>query len=269
MQKMEQGYIKVPKALLSEAYHDISPAARLLYIRLLDLSTLSEKNGLTDENGRYVYCSVQQAQEILGCGHDKVGRVYRELEKAALIRRKKQGLGKADRIYPLDTCFQLRKEDPQTSENQTSGKPEIGAQEIGYSEPINSEISDTEINNPQSINPDRWEDRIKAQIDYPLLVARHDPEQLQGFVDVMADVMRTDEPTLRVNQCAMAASSVKTRFSQLNSMHIEYVLECLSKNTRKISNAKAYLITALYNAPTTISTYYQAQVNHDASQGYR
>lgn len=128
MQKMEQGYIKVPKALLSEAYHDISPAARLLYIRLLDLATLSEKNGLTDENGLYVYCSVQQAQEILGCGHDKVGRVYRELEKAALIRRKKQGLGKADRIYPLDTCFQLRKEDPQTSENQMSGKPETGVQ---------------------------------------------------------------------------------------------------------------------------------------------
>ena len=40
-------------------------------------------------------------------------------------------------------------------------------------------------------------------------------------------------------------------------------MECMSKNTTKVSNIRAYLITALYNAPNTINHYYTAEVNHD------
>ena len=61
--------------LLSESYRGISAEAIVLYIALLDLSTLSEKNGFTDERGTFVYCSIRQAQELLRCGHDKAGRV--------------------------------------------------------------------------------------------------------------------------------------------------------------------------------------------------
>lgn len=56
---------------------------------------------------------------------------------------------------------------------------------------------------------------------------------------------------------------VKSRFLKLDSSHIDYVLTSLKKNTSEVRNIRAYLITALYNAPTTIDGYYTAWVNHD------
>lgn len=37
----------------------------------------------------------------------------------------------------------------------------------------------------------------------------------------------------------------------------------MERNTTKIANIKAYMITALYNAPNTMSHYYTTLVNHD------
>ena len=57
--------------------------------------------------------------------------------------------------------------------------------------------------------------------------------------------------------------AVKSRFSKLDISHIEYVLECMNHNTTNIKNIKKYLLAALYNAPTTIDSYYKARVQHD------
>lgn len=53
---------------------------------------------------------------------------------------------------------------------------------------------------------------------------------------------------------------------KLDSMHVEYVMDCLRGNTTKVKNIKKYLLAALFNAPSTIKGYYQAQVNHDMPQ---
>ena len=60
---------------------------------------------------------------------------------------------------------------------------------------------------------------------------------------------------------------VKSRLLKLNSEHISYVVSSLKSNTTKVRNIRAYLLTALYNAPTTISSYYTALVNHDLYGG--
>ena len=59
---------------------------------------------------------------------------------------------------------------------------------------------------------------------------------------------------------------VKSKFLKLHSGHIEYVVDCLKGNTSKVRNIKKYLLAALFNALTTISGYYQADVNHDMPQ---
>ena len=46
-------------------------------------------------------------------------------------------------------------------------------------------------------------------------------------------------------------------------IHVEYVFDCLDNNTTKVRNIKSYLLAALYNAPTTMDSYYRAEVNHD------
>ena len=60
---------------------------------------------------------------------------------------------------------------------------------------------------------------------------------------------------------------VKGQFLKLDYSHVEYVLDCLKKNTTKVRNIKAYLLSALYNAVSTIGHYYQAEVNHDLYGG--
>ena len=56
---------------------------------------------------------------------------------------------------------------------------------------------------------------------------------------------------------------VKSRLLKLDSGHIDYVIECMQKNTTKIGNIRSYLLTALYNSYTTQDHYYRAEVNHD------
>lgn len=55
--------------------------------------------------------------------------------------------------------------------------------------------------------------------------------------------------------------------TMLNCSHIEFVMEFLRNNTTEIRNMKQYLLAVLFNAPTTISNHYTAQVNHDMYAG--
>lgn len=72
----------------------------MLYGLLLDRMSLSLKNGWIDRQGRvYQFFTVQQAQELLGFGHEKICQFFAELSTADLIERKRQGQGKASIIY--------------------------------------------------------------------------------------------------------------------------------------------------------------------------
>ena len=60
---------------------------------------------------------------------------------------------------------------------------------------------------------------------------------------------------------------VKSKYLKLNSSHLQYVIRGMQETTTKISNIKAYLVTALYNAPMTINHYYQQEAQHDMYGG--
>ena len=55
----------------------------------------------------------------------------------------------------------------------------------------------------------------------------------------------------------------KPGVEKLDSVIIEYVLESVGNNTTKVRNIKNYLLTVLFNAPTTCNNYYVTEVNHD------
>ena len=54
---------------------------------------------------------------------------------------------------------------------------------------------------------------------------------------------------------------------KLNSEHIRFVLDCMQENTTKIRNIKQYLKAVLFNAPSTIDSYYTSLVAHDMASG--
>ena len=110
----------LPKLLFTdEIYQTVSTDAKMLYGLLLDRLSLSEKNDWKDEHGRvYQYFTIHQAQELLHFGHEKVCRLFAELDAADLIVRRRQGQGKANRIY--------LKEFTQKSDFRNSRSPGIG-----------------------------------------------------------------------------------------------------------------------------------------------
>ena len=88
-------FYRIPKLLFTdEIYQTVSTDAKMLYGLLLDRLSLSEKNDWKDEHGRvYQYFTIHQAQELLHFGHEKVCRLFAELDAADLIERRRQGQG--------------------------------------------------------------------------------------------------------------------------------------------------------------------------------
>ena len=93
-------YFRIPKALFQDSrFRQLSTDARTLYGILLDRMSLSAKNGWLDEQGRvYIIYTVREVQESLCCAEHKAVKLFRELEQADLIERKRRGLGKPSLI---------------------------------------------------------------------------------------------------------------------------------------------------------------------------
>ena len=50
---------------------------------------------------------------------------------------------------------------------------------------------------------------------------------------------------------------------KLDNSHVQYVMDCMKDNTTYVRNIKKYFLAALYNAPTTINSYYSSLVQHE------
>ena len=142
----------------------------------------------------------------------------------------------------------------------------------------NTEINNTEINKTNPILSGRdvdkdernsYRDYLLSQLDMAILYERYpyDRETLDSILDMMLDVICSKRKTIRIAGDDKPANVVKSQFLKLNSMHVEYVMDCLKKNPAKVRNIKQYLLATIYNAPLTMQSYYQAWVNNDMAEG--
>ena len=104
---------------------------------------------------------------------------------------------------------------------------------------------------------------VKDNIEYEIMAQRYGKERMDETVELMLEVILSKRPYIRIAGDDFPREIVKSRFLKITSMHIEYVFDCIDKNTTKVGNIKAYLLAALYNAPATMDSYYRAEVNHD------
>ena len=153
---------------------------------------------------------------------------------------------------------------------------------------LNTDLSNTEVSNPIQSNP--YEDELQAadgmgtdtrssreiyreiileNIEYRHLVQNNqiDRERLDELVELIVDTVCSARKTIRIAGDDYPAEVVKSRFMELDRSHIEYVLSSMQENTTYVRNIKKYLLAALYNAPSTISSYYTSLVNHDLYGG--
>ncbi len=220
-----------------------------------------------------------------------------------LIQRRKQGQGKPARVYVMNFTLPPETEpepsqepSPQTSEKPKSALPETSdiqtsdnpkstlrqprSQDVGKTDCNKTDMNNTYRNDTESsISPqpsalpekmrmdamEAYRTLIHENIDYDVLL--HDCpyalEIIDGYVEQMVEVCVSGRETIRVNQEDMPAELVRGRLLKLNREHILYVMDALRRNTSLIGNVKAYTLSALYNAPVTISQYYASLVSHD------
>ena len=299
-------FYRIPKVLFTDhRYKAVSVEAKVLYGLLLDRMSLSIRSGWLDDDGRvYIYFTLEEAIEFLGFGKDKLVRLFQELDRdrgIGLIERKKQGQGKPTKIYvknfiiPGDAPLTSEKPKsepptpPQTSEIAKSRLLPGRSADCGFSDPNYTDKKETEWSDTESIYPppppqppkrvkgrqrmrmdeiEQYRALIKENIDYERLLEEHpyDQELIDGYVELIVETCCSRREYIRVNQEDMPRDLVKSRLLKLDKEHITYVMDCLSKNTTLVGNIKAYTLSALYNAPITISQHYTSLVSHDMAQ---
>lgn len=104
---------------------------------------------------------------------------------------------------------------------------------------------------------------IRENISYETLCGEYEKEDVDEIVEIMLDTICFAKENIVLQSRQYPVELLKSRLLKLNQMHIEYVLDCMSKVTTKIYNIKKYLLTALLNAPMTMSNFYRAEVRHD------
>ena len=109
---------------------------------------------------------------------------------------------------------------------------------------------------------------IKENIEYDSLLLAHpyDQEIVEGIFDLILETVLSKNGEITIAGDVYPKNLVKSKFLKLNYSHVEYVINCLGKNTTKVRNIKSYLLASLFNAGSTISSYYRAEVNHDMPQ---
>ena len=114
-----------------------------------------------------------------------------------------------------------------------------------------------------------YRELILENIEYDHLCREFETyrEDLDEIVELIVETVCARRKTTRIAGADFPHEVVRSRFLKLDSSHIEFVMECLHNNTTEIRNMKQYLLTVLFNAPTTMNNHYTAQVNHDMHAG--
>ena len=223
---------------------------------------------------------------------DAIRTAVWELEKAGYITRR-QGRDEKGKMAAIEyTIYEQPQLENPILENPTQLNKDISRTDLSKKEKSNTDISNTHsipILYPypspfteDAAEPERkgteaktqsaveiYRDIIKDNIEYDILTQdpHMDKDRLDEIVDLILETVCTARKTLRIAGDDYPAELVKSKFLKLTSSHIEFVLDCMRENTSKIRNIKQYLRAVLFNAPSTIDSYYTALVAHDMASG--
>ena len=238
-------------------------------------------------------------------GVDAIGGALRELEKAGyIVRRQLRGPGGriSDTEYTIYEKPRPAAEEPPEepgpdtpppdtdapdTENPYLVEPDMGEPSTEKPAELNTKRSNTQKSNTHLSRSsthsfvlsapaaegmtDVYEKRkeIREQIEYDLICTPVNRTQVDEFVEIMLEVAMTRSPTIKIGRDAEYPTAfVQQRFEQITSSHIEKVLDGISENTTRVWNTKAYLLAALFNAPSSTDNHYTMLVNHDFHHDY-
>ena len=148
---------------------------------------------------------------------------------------------------------------------------------ISNTKELNTEVSKyPSINNTGSkgrfskLNAKRWMDRynenkelVKENIDFEYLCLYHDRGVVKNIVNIMAEVLTVDREVYMIEGEVYPGILVQERFKEVDHGIIDAFLLNFEKHTGKIHNMKSYLITSLFNTPSTSAAQMSNAVAYD------
>ena len=300
----QNAFFRLPRALYEkECFRGLSNDAKTLYALMLDRMSLSLANQWLDEDGKvYINYSLEDIMTTLNCGKTKAVALLKELDSESgigLIEKKNMGIAKASVFYVMNFIC----EDETTEEKQglDSSEERAGIASVEEDAVFNNRTHaclENEHDRVQNLNPNKnninktnmsktnpilsinlipedeidemegYSEIIKENIDYDSLLLAHpyDKEMVEGIFNLILETVLSKNEEITIAGDVYPKNLVKSKFLKLNYSHVEYVINCLGKNTTKVRNIKSYLLASLFNAGSTISSYYRAEVNHDMPQ---
>lgn len=272
-------FYRIPKVLIVEDYfREMSTEAKLLYGLLLDRVSLSASSGWVDDQRRvYIIYTIRSIMRDLHCGTRKAVKLLKELEAYGLIEKQIRGQGKPTLIYVKNFSTLFSDCKSKDFHNENSSVSIVTIPEVSKGQSNNTNTNNTKNNNTYPIlsgadvDNDERESYYRYfynQLEIEIMRERYpmDGEVLYALVDILVDTVCSKRKTIRIAGDDKPINVVKSQFMKLNSSHVEYVMDSLKSNTTKVRNIKQYILATLYNAPLTMSSYYQAEVLHDFPQ---
>lgn len=170
----------------------------------------------------------------------------------------------------------LQKYEKQTSTSQKNRPAEVRKSDSNYTDMNYIEENQSNLIYPfaQMINGEIDADRtaehyraiIRENIDYNAMMAWEDWADRESFnelYEIICDLVCIERQSVKIAGAEYPYEMIRSRFLQLNCAHLQYVISCMKKTTTEIKNIRSYMITALFNASTTMKHYYQQQMQHD------
>ena len=272
-------FYRIPKVLIVEDYfREMSTEAKLLYGLLLDRVSLSASSGWVDDQRRvYIIYTIRSIMRDLHCGTRKAVKLLKELEAYGLIEKQIRGQGKPTLIYVKNFSTLFSDCKSKDFHNENSSVSIVTIPEVSKGQSNNTNTNNTKNNNTYPIlsgadvDNDERESYYRYfynQLEIEIMRERYpmDGEVLYALVDILVDTVCSKRKTIRIAGDDKPINVVKSQFMKLNSSHVEYVMDSLKSNTTKVRNIKQYILATLYNAPLTMSSFYQAEVLHDFPQ---
>jgi len=221
---------------------------------------------------------------------DAIRTAVLELEQQGYIVRR-QGRDAKGKMAAVEYIIYERPQDPQPpcldypisdnpipdipisgfpgSENPTQLNKDIRNKDLSNTDVLNIHPSIRPANDDPMDAVDIYRDILKENIGYETLCEQNGAsvQEIGEILELMLETVCSAKKTIRIGGEDKPAELVRSRMLKFDQSHVDYVLDALRGNTTSVRNIRSYLLTALYNAPSTIGSYYRNRVNHDFDGG--
>ena len=286
-----QAFAKLPKVFFDEKapqypqYKHLTAQHILAYTLMRDRLQLSITKQMKDENGTpFIYYDLENIASAVRCRAKKAGKLVDELDKAGLIHKVRQGLGKPNLIYVYDVLqaspsnrqfqtspadspdpsngqFKTRPTDSSRSVERTVQDPSNGQSnktdknntEISKTDNSNTDSNDTEIsktdNSNYSVNGnERALDGGFMTLDAKnYFLARNEESLVDEVRQLLFKIVKATPQTIRIDDREMKGNAVSKQLENISIAQIETALNHVVEKKCSEEQREECLTAELYH----------------------